>query len=156
MAKLQQMTREGYDELQERYKFLTTVKRAEVGDELKEARSQGDLSENAEYDEAKNKQGILEAEIAELKKAIDNAEIVEEVLEDDIVVIGTKVRIKALDKDKIEEFKIVGTMEADFTKKKIGADSPVGKAVMHKKVGDVFSVEAPVGNREYELLEIFK
>jgi transcription elongation factor GreA len=151
------MSREGYEQLERELNHLITVRRAEVAQKLKEARSFGDLSENAEYDEAKNEQGILEATIAEIENTLANAEIVDDdSISTNEVGIGSTIEIKRLDRDKLEKFKIVGTTEANPLEGKISDDSPIGKAAMKKKVGDRFTVEAPVGELEFEILSISK
>ena len=157
MAEKKQMSREGYEKLEQELSYLITVKRAEVAQKLKEARSFGDLSENAEYDEAKNEQGILEATIAEMENTLANAEIVEdEYISTNEVGVGSTIEIKRSDRDKIEKFKIVGSTEADPAEGKISDDSPIGKAALKKKVGDVFTVEAPVGELQFEVISISK
>ncbi len=156
MAKMQ-MSREGYEKLQQELTHLITVKRQEVAQKLKEARSYGDLSENAEYDEAKNEQAILEGKIAELQAMVDNAEVVDdENISLDEIGIGSVITLRRLSDDKVEKLKIVGTTEANFREHKISDESPVGKAAMRKKVGDVFTVEAPAGELKFEVLEISK
>lgn len=157
MAEKKQMSREGYEKLEQELAYLVTVRRAEVAQKLKEARSFGDLSENAEYDEAKNEQGILEAQIAEMENTLANAEVVDdEDISTNEVGIGSTIEVKRTDRDKIEKLKIVGTTEADPLQGKISDDSPIGKAAMKKKVGDIFTVEAPVGELEFEILSISK
>ncbi|MBE6825731.1 MAG: transcription elongation factor GreA [Ruminococcus sp.] len=156
MAK-KQMSREGFDKLQQELTYLITVKRAEIAQKLKEARSYGDLSENAEYDEAKNEQAILEGKISELQAMVDNAVIVEDdSISLDEIGVGSVITIRRVGTDKIEQLKIVGTNEANVKEKKISDESPIGKAAMKKKVGDVFIVEAPVGELKFEVLEISK
>ncbi|MDE6088823.1 MAG: transcription elongation factor GreA [Oscillospiraceae bacterium] len=155
MEKKRRMSREGFENLKTELEELINVQRVDVAQKLKEARSYGDLSENAEYDEAKNEQALLESRIAELKYIIENAEIVDDdSLNLDEVDIGMVVTLKKIGTDKIEQLKIVGTNEANFREHKISDESPIGKAAMHKKVGDVFIVEAPAGEIEYEILEI--
>ena len=156
MAK-KQMSREGYEKLQNELNELVTVKRAEVAQKLKEARSFGDLSENAEYDEAKNEQGILEAQIAELQAIIDNAEVVDDDnISVDEVGMSSVIKIRRLDTGKIETFTIVGTNQVNVKEGKISDESPIGKSAMKKKVGDTFIVNAPVGDLKFEILEISK
>ena len=156
MAK-KQMSREGFDKLQQELTYLITVKRAEIAQKLKEARSYGDLSENAEYDEAKNEQAILEGKISELQAMVDNAVIVEnDSISLDEIGVGSVITIRRVGTDKIEQLKIVGTNEANVKEQKISDESPIGKAAMKKKVGDVFIVEAPVGELKFEVLEISK
>jgi len=157
MAVKKQMSREGYEKLETELTYLITVKRAEVAQKLKEARAFGDLSENAEYDEAKNEQGILEATIAEMENTLANAEIVDDDrISTNEVGIGSIITIKNLKKDRIEKIQIVGTTEANPEKNKISDESPIGKAALKKKVGEIFSVEAPVGEIEFEIIEISK
>lgn len=156
MAK-KQMSREGFEKLQNELNELITVKRAEVAQRLKEARSYGDLSENAEYDEAKNEQAILEAQIAELQHTIDNAEVVDDSsISVDEIGMSSVMKIKRVGTDKIETFTIVGTNHANVKEGKISDESPIGKAAMHKKVGDIFVVDAPAGELKFEVLEISK
>ncbi len=151
------VSRAGMDKLQADLEHLITVRRVEVANKLKEARSFGDLSENAEYDEAKNEQAILEAQIAELKDIIDNSVVVED---DDISIdeigVGSIMKIRDLEFDEIETLQIVGSTESDPENGKISDDSPIGKAALKKKVGDVFEVDAPVGIIKFEVLEISK
>ena len=154
MAK-KQMSREGFEKLQAEYTRLVTVRRAEVAQKLKEARSFGDLSENAEYDEAKNEQAMVEAQIAQMEQTIANAEIIEDVSIDE-VGIGAVIKIKRDGSDQVETVQIVGTTEADFEQGKISDESPIGKAAMKKKVGDFFIVEAPAGELRFEVIEISK
>jgi len=152
-----QMSRSSYDKLVLELDDLKINKRKEVAERLKVARSYGDLSENAEYDEAKNEQAILEAKIAELQHTIDNAEVIEDSnISVDEIGMGSVIRIKKLGSDKIEEFKIVGTNHVDVRNHMISDESPIGKAAMKKKVGDTFIVEAPVGELRYEVVEISK
>lgn len=156
MAK-KQMSREGFDKLQQELTYLITVKRAEIAQKLKEARSYGDLSENAEYDEAKNEQAILEGKISELQAMVDNAVIVEDDnISLDEIGVGSVITIRRVGTEKIEQLKIVGTNEANVKEQKISDESPIGKAAMKKRVGDVFVVEAPVGELKFEVLEISK
>jgi transcription elongation factor GreA len=151
------MSRESYDKLVAELNDLIINQRKEVAERLKVARSYGDLSENAEYDEAKNEQAILEAHIAELQQTIDNAEIVED---DDISVdeigMSSVIKIKRVDTGKVETFTIVSTNHANVREGKISDESPIGKAAMKKKVGDIFIVEAPAGELRFEVLEISK
>lgn len=156
MAK-KQISKSGAAKLREELDFLVTVRRQEMAQKLKEARAQGDLSENAEYDEAKNEQAILEAQIAEIQFTLDNSE---EVDDDDISVdevgLGSTVKLKNFRTGKIETFQIVSTNEANFTEGKISDESPIGKGAMKKKVGDTFMIEAPAGELKFEILEIGK
>ena len=152
-----QMSREGYEKLKAQLNELITVQRPEIAEKLKEARSYGDLSENAEYDEAKNDQAQLEARIQQIQYIIDHAEIVED---EDInleeIGMGSVMKIKDVETGEIEELKIVGTNEANFLENKISDESPIGKAAMKKRVGDTFIVESPSGELRYEVVEISK
>ena len=155
MANAKTVSRAGYEKLVEEREYLVTVKRKEVAQKLKEARSFGDLSENAEYDEAKNEQAILESKINELELLIANAIVVEddEVSTDEIGV-GSIIKIKDLEIDDIETLQIVGSTESDPDNGKISDESPIGRAALRKKVGDIFEVEAPAGILKFEVLEI--
>lgn len=154
---LKKMSRDSYEKLIAELDDLKINKRKEVAERLKVARSYGDLSENAEYDEAKNEQAILEAHISELQYTIDNAEIVEDSnISVDEIGMSSKITIKRLDNGKVETFTIVGTNHANVREGKISDESPIGKAAMKKKVGDIFIVEAPAGELRFEVLEISK
>lgn len=154
---LKKMSRDSYEKLIAELDDLKINKRKEVAERLKVARSYGDLSENAEYDEAKNEQAILEAHISELQYTIDNAEIVEDSnISVDEVGMSSKITIKRLDNGKVETFTIVGTNHANVREGKISDESPIGKAAMKKKVGDIFIVEAPAGELRFEVMEISK
>ena len=151
------MSAEGLKDLEKQLEYLKNVRRAEVAQKLKEARSFGDLSENAEYDEAKNEQAILEAEIADVEMKISNAEVVsDEDLTTDEINIGSYVKLKDLEFDEILDIQIVGSTEADAENSKISEDSPIGIAAMKKRVGDILEVEAPMGIIKMEVLEISK
>ena len=155
MEKKRRMSREGYENLKRQLDHLINVERVDVAQKLKEARSYGDLSENAEYDEAKNEQAMLEAKIAETQYILDNAEVVEDTGEElDEIDIGAVMTIRKVGTDKSEQLKIVGTNEANFLEHKISDESPIGKAAMKKKIGDIFIVEAPSGQIEYEVIDI--
>ena len=152
-----QMSREGYEKMKAELNRLITVERPEIAQKLKEARSYGDLSENAEYDEAKNDQAQLEAKIQQVQYILDHAEIIED---EDInleeVGMGTVMTIKDVETGEVEELKIVSTNEANFLENKISDESPIGKAAMKKRVGDVFIVETPNGELRYEVVGISK
>jgi transcription elongation factor GreA len=151
------VSKQGFDELQKRYDWLVQVKRVEVANNLKEARSYGDLSENAEYDEAKNEQAIVEAEINETKNKLDNAIIIDEAeISDNEVSVGVYVRLKDTDENDVFRIQIVGSTESDPENDKISEDSPVGRGCIGKKAGDTFEVETPGGLRHFEVVEISK
>ncbi len=144
------------EELKKRLEFLQTERTAEVAEQLKEARSYGDLSENSEYDEAKTEQGKVYSEIAEIKNLIENAEIVQETNTTDQVGIGTRVTIKDLEFNELDTFQIVGSQEADPDAGKISDDSPLGKALMGGTVGQTIEVAAPVGTVKFQIKKIEK
>ncbi len=151
------MSAEGLAKLEKELEYLITVKRAEVAQKLKEARAFGDLSENAEYDEAKNEQGILESRIQEMELSVANAVIVDEgELSFDEVNVGSVVVFKDLELNETMKLQIVGSTEADPDNDKISDESPIGIAAMKKKVGDIIDVEAPVGVIKMEIIEISK
>jgi len=136
---------------------LKTVKRKEVAEKIKIARSFGDLSENSEYDEAKAEQAALEERIAYLEKLINNAKIIDkDEVSTDFVGIGTNVKIQNVDTGEIVEYSIVGSKEANPFEFKISDESPVGKALIGKKVGEVVEVTVPAGKFRYKILEISK
>ena len=157
MTKKNILTYEGLKKLEDELQDLKVVKRKEVADKIKEAREQGDLSENAEYDAAKDEQRDIEARIEEIEKILKNAEVV---VEDDVnldqINIGCSVRIYDMDFEEELEYKIVGSTEANSLKGKISNESPVGKALMGKKVGDLVTVETQAGEISYKVLEIYK
>lgn len=151
------LTHEGVKELEEKLEYLKTVRRLEIAEEIKTARAFGDLSENAEYDAAKNEQAKIEGEIVMLEKMLRNATVVDE---DEVDVqrvnVGTTVRI--LDKEYNEEieYKIVGSAEADVSTNKISNESPVGRALLGKKVGNLVKVETPGGIIKLKILDIHR
>ena len=149
------LTYEGLRKYEDEWHELKVVKRKEVAEKIKEAREQGDLSENAEYDAAKDEQRDIEARIEELEKILKNAEVVDEDEVDiDKISIGCKVRILDMEFNEELEYKIVGSTEANSLKGKISNESPVGKALIGKKKGDVVEVETQVGALKYKVLEI--
>lgn len=148
------LTQEGYNEIKEELDYLINVRRPENINAIKEARALGDLSENADYDAARNEQAEIEARIQKLESAIDNAEIIEEVSSDK-VGLGNTVKISYVDdEDDTDEYKIVGSQEADPFESKISNESPIAKALLNHKVGDVVSVESPNGSYEIKIIEI--
>ena len=156
-AKKNILTYEGLKKYEEELQELRVVRRREVAQKIKEAREQGDLSENAEYDAAKDEQRDIEARIEELEKILKNVEVVDEDEVDlDKINIGCKVKILDLEYKEELEYKIVGSTEANSLKGKISNESPVGKALMGAKVNDVITVETPAGTFQYQVLEIQK
>lgn len=151
------MSQERLDALKEELNYLETVREKEVAEQIKEARSFGDLSENSEYDEAKTEQGKLYSRIAEIKVLIDNAEIVDNIDRDapkDTVTLGSIVKVRDMEDDFEESYEIVGSQEANPRKGKISDDSPVGRALRGHRAGDVVSVEAPDGSLRFELIAV--
>lgn len=153
MAEKKMMDRAGYEKLEKKLEKLKTVDRVQVAAELKEARSYGDLSENAEYDAAKDKQAALEAEITEIQYQLENAIIVDDISTDEIG-IGSIFEIKRKGSNEIEKMKLVGTNDSNPLEGLISDESPIGKSAMKKRVGEFFLVEAPVGTMEYEVISI--
>ena len=155
MDKKNILTYQGLQKLEEELQNLKVVRRKEVAQKIKEAREQGDLSENAEYDAAKDEQRDIEARIEDIEKILKNAEVVvEEEVELDKISIGCKVKILDVEETEELEYKIVGSTEANSLKGKISNESPVGKALLGAKIGDVVKVETHVGELEYKVLEI--
>lgn len=149
------MTQKGYDEAVKRLKYLQTDKRQEIVDRITEARSHGDLSENAEYDAARNEQAANEGEIVELDYKIKNAVIIEENSDTSYVHVGSKVRVYDEELDEEEVYEITGSTEANAMENKISNESPVGKALLKHKVGDMVRVLAPDGEYKLYVREIF-
>ena len=155
MDKKNVMTYEGLKKLEEELEYLKVVARKEVSEKIKEAREQGDLSENAEYDAAKDEQRDIQARIEELEKILKNAEVVDEDEVDlERINIGCMVKIHDVEYDEDLEYKIVGSTEANSLKGKISNESPVGRALIGAKVGDTVEVETPAGMSSYKVLEI--
>lgn len=151
------LTYEGLKQLEEELQDLKVNKRKEVAAKIKEAREQGDLSENAEYDAAKDEQRDIEARIEEIDKILKNAEVVvEEDVDVNVINIGCRVQIMDMEYNDILEYKIVGSTEANSLKGKISNESPVGKALLGSKVNDVIEVETQAGFIKYKILEIQK
>ena len=150
------MSFERLGELKEELKYLQTVREKEVAEQIKEARSFGDLSENSEYDEAKTEQGKLYSKIAEIKDLIENAEIVEQTDDIHVVGIGSIVTVRDIEFDEVEQYRIVGSQEANPMGGKISSDSPFGLGLMGHGVGELVTVEAPVGTLKFEIIKIEK
>lgn len=151
------LTEDGLKEKQEKLDYLRTVRRAEISEQIKEARAFGDLSENAEYDEAKNEQARVEAEIAQLEKMLRNAVVLEDNTVDlNAVNIGTTVRILDVEFGEEEEYQIVGSVEADADRRRISNESPVGSALLGKKAGDIAVVKTPAGEIQLKVIGIKK
>ena len=151
------LTKEGMQKLKDELEFLKTTKRQEVAGKIKVARGFGDLSENAEYDEAKNEQAEVEARINTIIDMLKYARILDdsEIVADE-VSLGSKVKIYDIEFDEEIEYTIVSTTEADPSSNKLSQESPVGKALIHGKVGDIVKAETPGGEVEFKILEISK
>lgn len=152
------LTYEGLKSLEDELQDLKVNRRKQVALKIKEAREQGDLSENAEYDAAKDEQRDIELRIEEIDKILKNAEVVvEEDVDVNAINVGCQVKLKDIEFDEIMEYKIVGSMEADCLNGKISNESPVGMALMGSKVGEKIAAETPTGQMvQYEILEIQK
>ena len=148
------MSQERLEELQKELEYLQTTREREVAEQIKEARSFGDLSENSEYDEAKTEQGKLYSKIAEIKNLIENAIIIEKSSIEGKVATGSKVTVKDLSDGYEEAYQIVGSQEADPMNGRISDESPMGRALIDHHVGDKVEVEAPVGKLNYEIVAI--
>ena len=155
MAKEVRLTSASLKKLQEELDYLKTTKRDEMAEKIEIARSYGDLSENAEYDEAKNEQAVMEARIAELEAMLENAVVIEEIYTGKVRV-GSVVKVKNLTRNKEQEYKIVGSNDADPLKGMLSDESPVGIALIDKAPGDVVEVEVPAGVVKYEVLEVLR
>ena len=157
MVKQQTVTESGYKKMKEELDYLINVKRKEAAENVGIARGFGDLSENAEYDAAKDEQRDIEARIEEIEKILKNAEVVvEDEVDSDKINIGCKVHVLDLEYDEEIEFQIVGSTEANSLEGKISNESPVGKALLGKQVGDIVKVETPGGEFEYKVLSIHR
>ena len=149
-----ELSLEQLNKLKEELEYLQTVRTKEVAEELKLARSYGDLSENSEYDEAKTNQGKVYTRIAEVQNLINNAVIVENSSNTDVIGNGSLVTVRDMDIDEIEQYQIVGSQEADPMNGKLSKESPFGMSLMGKKVGDIVDVQAPVGVLKFEIVKI--
>ncbi len=151
------MTQEGLDELKKELEHLKVVTRKEVSEKIKQARSYGDLSENSEYDEAKNEQAEVESRINDIENMMKYIKIISEAdIVSDEVSPGCRVRILDIEENDELEYTIVGSAEADPSRMKLSYDSPVGKALLHKKAGDEVMVSTPGGEIPFKILEIIR
>ena len=149
------LTYEGLKKLEDELQDLKVVQRREIAQKIKEAREQGDLSENAEYDAAKDEQRAIEARIEQIEKILKNAEVVlDEEIDLNRISIGCVVRVLDIEYDEEEEYKLVGSSEASSLQNKVSNESPIGKALLGAQVGDVVEVEAPAGVVQYKVLSI--
>lgn len=149
------MSQERLDQLKEELIYMQTVREKEVSEQIKEARSFGDLSENSEYDEAKTEQGKLYSRIAEVKNLIENAEVIEKTETDDnTVALGSMVKVMDMQEELEEEYQIVGSQEANPMIGRISDDSPFGRGLLGHAVGEVVVVEAPAGQMKFKIVSI--
>ncbi len=157
MAKEYKLTRDRLKELEAELNYLKTTREKEVAEQIKEARSFGDLSENSEYDEAKNEQAKLYGRIAEVENILSHAVVIDETTDSEVldrVGLGCTVKVRDIEFDETDVFAIVGSQEADPMQKRISDDSPFGKAMLGKHIGDIVEVEAPVGTIKFEILDV--
>lgn len=155
MSKISYYTEEGLKKLKDELKEMETVQRPAISQQIAEARDKGDLSENAEYDAAKEAQGLLEMKIAKLKEIISNARVVDESeIDTSKALILSKVTIKNLKNNAEMEYQLVAENEANLKEKKISVDSPIGKGLLGKSVGDIADVETPGGVIQFEILQV--
>jgi transcription elongation factor GreA len=149
------LTAEGHDKLKEEIEYLSTVKRREVAERIKQAREFGDIAENSEYDDAEKEQAMLEHRISMLEERLKGARIVaKNDAPKGVVAVGTKVRLRDMDAKETIEYHIVGSAEANPVEHKLSNESPVGKAIMGKKKGEVVEVAAPRGSLKYKIMEV--
>jgi transcription elongation factor GreA len=149
------LTPEGYEKLKQEIEFLSNEKRREVAERIRTAREFGDIAENAEYDDAKNEQALLEHRIATLEERLRNARVISKKdVAKDVVSIGSKVKLRDIDAKQTVEYRIVGSAEANPVENKLSNESPVGKAIIGKKKGETVEVAAPRGAMKFKILEI--
>lgn len=157
MARQYKLTSERYEQLKEELNYYRTVREREVAEQIKEARSFGDLSENSEYDEAKNEQGKVFSRINELENILANAVLItEDAIDLNTVFPGCRVRVKDNSDSSIGEFHIVGSQEADPMRSRVSDESPFGKALMGRSVGDTVTFDAPAGQMSVTIVDILK
>ena len=155
MAEKNWITKEGYEAKKARLEYLTTVERQEIIKKIGEAKEQGDLSENAEYEAAREEQGKIEGEISKLEAELKNCQIIDEEKSDDKVVFGSVVTLKDLEYDEELEYKLVGPLEASILDNKISIESPIGKLILGRHVGDTVSTASPAGGTiSYKILSV--
>lgn len=149
------LTPEGYEKLKQEIEYLSTDKRREIADRIRTAREFGDIAENAEYDDAKNEQALLEHRIITLQERLKAARVIEAgEVSSDVVSIGVRVKLKDMDAGETVEYHIVGSVEANPAEQKLSNESPVGKAIIGHKKGDVVEVSAPRGSLKFKILDI--
>ena len=151
------LTEDGLKQLQDEVNYLSSVKREEVAERIRSAREFGDISENSEYDDAKNEQALLEGRIGMLQEKLRRARVIKDSdIDTDRVSVGSTVTLRDLDAGEIRIYTLVGSAEADPTKAKLSNESPVGQAILGKRVGEAVTVPVPVGALKYEILAIGK
>lgn len=149
------LTVNGLKKLEEELEYLKSVKRREVAERLKQAISFGDISENSEYEDAKNEQAFIEGRILTLEKKLRNARVINaSEVPGDTVSLGFKVKLKDMDQGEELQYEIVGSMEADPAENRISNESPVGKAIMGRRVGEIIDVQVPAGNLRLQIVDI--
>lgn len=148
------MSQERLTEIREELFYLETVREKEVSEQIKEARSFGDLSENSEYDEAKTEQGKLYSKIAELRNILENAEVIETRETTSIIALGSKVKVECLDDGGIEEYQVVGSQEANPAQGRVSDESPFGRSLLGSSAGETISVAAPSGELKFKIISI--
>ena len=149
------LTPEGYEKLKQEIDYLSNEKRREVADRIRVAREFGDINENAEYDDAKNEQALLEHRIATLEERLRSARVIEKKdVSKDVVSVGSRVKLRDVDAKQTVEYRIVGSAEANPAENKLSNESPVGKAIMGHKKGETVEVTAPRGSLKFKILEI--
>ena len=149
------LTPEGYKKLKEEISYLSTEKRREVAERIKTAREFGDIAENAEYDDAKNEQALLEHRIAQLEERLLNARVItKKEISKDSVSIGSRVKLRDVDAKETIEYRIVGSAEANPSENKLSNESPVGKAIIGRKKGETVEVTAPRGTLKFKIMDI--
>ena len=149
------LTPEGYEKLKQEIDYLQNEKRREVADRIRVAREFGDIAENAEYDDAKNEQAMLEHKIAQLEERLANARVIDTGdVDTSVVSIGSKVRLRDVDANETVEYHIVGSAEANPAEQKLSNESPVGKAIMGRKKGETVEVSAPRGSLKFKIMDI--
>ena len=157
MAKQTVLTQEGLKKLEDELEELKTVKRRDIAEKIKVALSFGDLSENSEYDEEKNEQGMIEARIAEIEATLMNVKVIDaDALSTEHVQLGNRVTVKDIEENEIIVLHIVGSKEVDIKANKISDESPIGKALLGHQKGDTVDVEAPAGVLKFEIIDIGK
>jgi transcription elongation factor GreA len=151
------LTPEGYRRLKDEIDYLSTAKREEVAERIRNSRDFGDISENSEYDDAKNEQALLEARIYALEEKLRGATVIDSgTVQTDVVGVGTKVTLQDMERGDVVQYSIVGSAEADPRERKLSNESPVGAAIMGRKPGDKVTVSVPQGSKKFKVLAIEK